>query len=131
MDARDIIKVGQRAERLLTVREDLTVGHFVAGMPAVYATPMMILEMEMASGDAIHASLPPGFVTVGTMVNIRHLAATAVSRVVRTTAEVIEVKAKFIIFAVEAYDGDRKIGDGTHGRGLINLAEFEARFGAV
>ena len=53
MDARDIIKIGMSAERTLVVPPERTVGHFVPGMPMVYATPMMILEMEMASGDAI------------------------------------------------------------------------------
>ena len=53
MDARDIIKIGMSAERTLIVPPERTVGHFVPGMPMVYATPMMILEMEMTSGDAI------------------------------------------------------------------------------
>ena len=48
MDARDIIKVGMSAERTLIVPIERTVGHFVPNMPMVYATPMMILEMEMA-----------------------------------------------------------------------------------
>ena len=53
MDARDVIKIGMSAERTLVVPPERTVGHFVPDMPMVYATPMMILEMEMASGDAI------------------------------------------------------------------------------
>ena len=55
MDARDVIKIGMSAERTLVVPPERTVGHFVPGMPMVYATPMMILEMEMASADAIAA----------------------------------------------------------------------------
>ena len=86
MDARDVIKVGMSAERSLIVPPDRTVGHFVPGMPMVYATPMMILEMEMASGDAIRDCLQPGWVTVGTEVDIRHLAASPVGAVVRTFA---------------------------------------------
>jgi fluoroacetyl-CoA thioesterase len=66
MDARDVIKVGMSAERSLVVPADRTVGHFVPGMPMVYATPMMILEMELASADAIKACLESGWVTVGT-----------------------------------------------------------------
>ena len=78
MDAREVIKVGMSAERTLVVPPERTVGHFVPHMPMVYATPMMILEMEMAAGDAISAHLQPGWVTVGTEVDIRHLAATPV-----------------------------------------------------
>lgn len=131
MDARDFIKIGMSAERLLTVTHDLTVQHVVPTMPAVYGTPMMILEMEMTSGDAITPHLPAGWVTVGTEVNIRHLAATPVGRVVRTTARVIEVERRVVRFEVEAFDGDRKIGDGRHGRGLVNTADFNTRFGVV
>src|ERR1700675_4569890 len=78
MDARDVIKIGMSAERTLIVPSERTVGHFLPGMPMVYATPMMILEMEMTSGDAINGYLEPGWVTVGTEVDIRHLAASPV-----------------------------------------------------
>ncbi|MGB3448144.1 MAG: hotdog domain-containing protein [Xanthobacteraceae bacterium] len=131
MDARDFIKPGMSAERLLTVTHDLTVQHVVPTMPAVYGTPMMILEMELTSGDAIASSLPAGWVTVGTEVNIRHLAATPVGHQVRTNARVIEVLRRVVRFEVEAFDGDRKIGDGRHGRGFINMADFNERFGVV
>ncbi|MCB1413886.1 MAG: thioesterase family protein [Xanthobacteraceae bacterium] len=131
MDARDIIRIGMSAERLLTVTPELTVKHWVPHMPAVYGTPMMILEMELASGDAIAPYLPQGWVTVGTEVNIRHLAATPVGRVVRATSRVIEVEPRVVRFEVEAFDGDRRIGDGRHGRGLVNTADFSARFGVV
>ena len=60
-----------RAERTLVVPPERTVGHFVPGMPMVYATPMMILEMEMAAGDAIRGLLENGWVTVGTEVDIK------------------------------------------------------------
>ena len=92
MDAREIIKVGMSAERILVVPPERTVGHFVSHMPMVYATPMMILEMEMASGDAIAAVLEQGWVTVGTEVDIRHLAATPVGATVRTTSRVPTIK---------------------------------------
>ena len=87
MDARDFIKIGMSAERTLVVPAERTVGHFVPGMPMVYATPMMILEMEMASGDAIRAYLQPGWVTVGTEVDIRHLGASLVGATVRDHGE--------------------------------------------
>src|SRR6266496_3077131 len=87
MDAREIIKVGMSAERTLVVPPERTVGHFVPGMPMVYATPMMILEMELTAGDAINKYLAPGWITVGTEVDIRHLAASLVGATVRTTAK--------------------------------------------
>jgi fluoroacetyl-CoA thioesterase len=129
MDARNFIKIGMSAERTLVVPPERTVGHFVPGMPMVYATPMMILEMEMASGDAIKRYLESGWVTVGTEVDIRHLAATPVGARVRTTARVIAVERRVIRFEVEAFDDTRRIGAGRHARGLVNVEAFTKRLG--
>jgi fluoroacetyl-CoA thioesterase len=90
---------------------------------------MMILHMEMASGSAIASQLPKGFVSVGMDVKVRHLAATPVGRRVGAISRVIKIDPKSVVFEVEAWDGDRKIGDGTHRRGIINVREFEKRFG--
>jgi fluoroacetyl-CoA thioesterase len=130
MDARQVITIGMSAERILVVPPERTVGHFVPGMPMVYATPMMILEMEMTSGDAINRHLAPGWVTVGTEVDIRHLAASPVGATIRTTAQVVAVERRVIRFEVAAFDGARKIGDGRHARGLVNVESFKKRFGA-
>src|SRR5216684_7724513 len=129
MDALDNITIGLTAEKTVTVTSAMTVGHFVAHMPQVYATPMMILHMEMASGSAIASYLPEGFVSVGMDVKVRHLAATPVGRTVRAISRVIRIDPKSVVFEVEARDGDRKIGDGTHRRGIVNVLEFEKRFG--
>jgi len=126
MGVLDNVAIGMTAETTTTVSPEMTVGHFVADMPQVYATAMMILHMEMASGAAIASHLPEGFVSVGMDVKVRHLAATPVGRTVRAIARVLEIDRKF---EVEAWDGNRKIGDGTHRRGIVNVAEFEKRYG--
>jgi predicted thioesterase len=129
MNALAKVTMGMSAHKTVTVTPEMTVGHFVADMPQVYATPMMILHMEVASGSAIARHLPAGFVSVGMDVKIRHLAATPVGHTVRATARVLEIDRKSVVFEVEAWDGDRKIGDGTHRRGVVNVVEFEKRFG--
>ena len=129
MRALDNVTVGMTAEKTVTVTSEMTVGHFVAQMPQVYATPIMILHMEMASGSAIASHLAEGFVSVGMDVKVRHLAATPVGRTVRAISRVIQIDPKSVVFEVEAWDGDRKIGDGTHRRGIVNVLEFEKRFG--
>jgi fluoroacetyl-CoA thioesterase len=129
MDARDFIRIGMSAERVLVVPPERTVGHFVPHMPMVYATPMMILEMEMTSGDAINKFIEPGWVTLGTEVDIRHLAATPVGAQVRTTARVIAVERRVIRFEVEAFNDQRRIGEGRHARGLVNVEAFTKRLG--
>jgi predicted thioesterase len=129
MNTLEYITIGMSAEKTVTVTSEMTVGHFVTNMPQVYATPMMILHMEMASGSAIASHLPEGFVSVGMEVNVRHLAATPVGRTVRAISRVTWLDLKSVVFDVEAWDGIRKIGDGTHRRGIVNVAEFERRFG--
>ncbi len=131
MDARAVITIGMSAERILVVPPERTVGHILPGMPMVFATPMMILEMELACGDAIAACLEPGWVTVGTEVDIRHLAASPVGATVRTIARVAAVERRVIRFEVAAFDGERRIGEGRHARGLVNLEAFNKRLGAM
>jgi predicted thioesterase len=129
MDAIDHLTIGMRAEIRLVVTREMTIRHFVPGLPYVYATPMMVLHMEMAAGSAIADALPAGFVSVGMEVNIRHLAATPIGSTVRAIARVSAVGAKSVVFDVEAWNDLRKIGEGTHRRGIVNFREFEQRFG--
>jgi fluoroacetyl-CoA thioesterase len=123
------IRLGMTAEKTVTVTPEMTVGHFVANMPQVYGTPMMILHMEMAAGSSIASHLTEGFISVGMDVKVRHLAATPVGRTVRAVSRVVQIDPTSVTFEVEAWDGDRKIGDGTHRRGIVNMVEFEKRFG--
>ena len=116
------------AEKVVTVTSEMTVGHFVANMPHVYATPMMILDMEMASGFAIASHLPEGFVSVGMDVKVRHLAATPVGRTVRAISRV-SISSPRAWCSRSSRDGDRNIGDGSHRRGIVNVLKFEERFG--
>jgi fluoroacetyl-CoA thioesterase len=74
--------------------------------------------------------LPAGWATVGSEVNVRHLAPTPVGRTVVTTACVLEVSGRGLLFSVEAHDGLRKVGEGTHRRGVVNLESFARRIAA-
>jgi fluoroacetyl-CoA thioesterase len=123
------VQAGMTGRAEVIVTRDLTVGAHVEGMPLVYATPMMIMLMEVASGSAVRGHLPPGWVSVGAEVNVRHLAPTPVGRTVVATARVLGVEGRSVLFAVEAHDGERKIGEGTHRRGAVNLESFARRFG--
>ena len=123
------VQVGMTGRKQEVVTRDLTVGAHVEGMPLVYGTPMMIMLMEKASGLAVAGRLPRGWVTVGAEVDIRHLAPTPIGRTVAATAQVVEVKGRSVLFAVEAHDGDRKIGEGMHRRGAVNLHSFAKRHG--
>ena len=124
------VRVGMTGRKEVVVTRELTVGAHVDGMPFVYGTPMMILAMEIASGEAVRAHLPSGWATVGSEVNIRHLAPTPMGRTVVASATVVEVAGRSLILRVEAHDGERLIGEGTHRRGVVNLESFAKRFGS-
>ena len=128
MDPINNIAVGMAAAVSIVVTPDMTVGRFVPGMPQVYATPMMILHMEMAAGLAVAAALPLDHVSVGMSVDIRHLAATPIGGRVRALARVKRFDARSVLFEIEAWNEAGKIGDGTHRRGIVNVPEFEKRF---
>jgi predicted thioesterase len=121
------IPIGASATTTVEVTRELTVAHFHAHMPEVYGTPMMIYLMELAAARAIEAYLPEGWVSVGAVVNISHLAATPIGFTVTARAEVVSVGARQVTFKVEAHDGVDKIGEGTHVRALVELARFEQR----
>ena len=128
MSAFDELAVGMSAEKHVIVTRELTIGHFVVGMPYVYATPMMVLHMEMAAGSAIASALPAGFISVGMEINVRHLAATPIGGSVRAIAQVTRIDDRSVFFRIEAWNDARKIGEGTHRRGIVNIREFEKRF---
>ena len=121
------VEIGMIGRKEEIVTRELTVGGHVPDMPFVYGTPMMIMAMEIASALAVKPHLPAGWVTVGSEVNIRHLAPTPVGRTVVATARVIEISGRSVLFAVEAHDGERKIGDGRHRRGAVHMEKFAER----
>ena len=99
-------------------------------LPPVLATPVMIMMMENAALNAIRPFLEPGESAVGTMVNIRHLAATPVGQSVRAEAEVTKVAGRLIEFAVAASDETETIGSGTHERVVIDVKRLAQRLAA-
>lgn len=124
------IPIGASASEQVAVTYELTVARHAPGMPEVYATPMMIYLMEIASARAIQPLLPPGWLSVGTEVNVRHLSATPIGLVVTASARVIEVSERNVTFRVEAHDGVELIGEGTHSRMLVDLERFNLRVAA-
>jgi predicted thioesterase len=125
-----VIPIGASASEQVTVTRELTVAHFAPHMPEVYGTPLMIYLMELASAHAVTPFLPAGWVSVGTEVSVKHLAATPVGFLVTASATVISVAGRSVSFAVQAHDGVELIGQGTHVRALVDLDRFNARVGS-
>ncbi|HEY5280914.1 MAG TPA: thioesterase family protein [Pseudolabrys sp.] len=99
-------------------------------LPQVFATPMMVTIMENAALNAIRDYLEPGESAVGTIVNVRHLAATPVGHQVTATAVVTKVDGRRIEFDVSARDEIEEIGVGTHERVLVDMARLDKKLAA-
>ena len=93
----------------------------------VFATPAMVALMEEAASLSVAPYLNEGETTVGTALNIRHNAATALGRTVRAESELIGVEGRKLVFKVAAFDEASEIGEGEHTRAIVNREKFLAR----
>jgi fluoroacetyl-CoA thioesterase len=119
------IPLGAKGSFTLLVEPEHLANRFKDAMlPPVLATPVMIMVMENAALNAIRRYLEPGETAVGTAVDIRHLAATSLGRLVTGAAEVTKVDGRRVEFAVRASEGEKEIGVGTHRRAVIDIARF-------
>src|SRR5471030_2125791 len=94
-------------------------------LPKVFATPMMVTAMENAALNAVRDYLDPGESCVGTLVNVRHLAATPVGHRVTAEAVVTNVDGRRIEFTVSALDEMEDIRIGTHVRMVVDMARID------
>ena len=100
--------------------QTLVCKHNVAGHVNKFSTPAMIEMMELAAIEAVHQFLEEGQTSVGFAVNIRHLAPSDIGATITAYAELTEMDRNRLTFQVEAFEGDRKIGEGTHRRAVIS-----------
>ncbi len=121
------IPLGTTATHTQVVAFEQTVQHHYPEMPPVFGTPYLILAMEVAATVAVQPFLPEGWLSVGTMVDILHLAATPVGATVTATAKLVEADGYVFTFEVEAHDGTELIGRGRHARAAIDMARFMKR----
>jgi len=99
-------------------------------LPKVFATPMMVTAMENAALNAVRDYLDPGESAVGTLVNVRHIAATPAGHQVTAEAVVTKVEGRRIEFTVRARDEIEEIGHGTHERMVVDMARIDQRLAA-
>jgi len=121
------IPVGTKGESQLLVTSENAINFLGMEGARVLSTPRMIGQMEWTCRQSVQPLLEAGHDTVGTHVNVAHLAAAPLGMTVRFTAEVIGVEGRRIRFRVEAWDEKEKIGEGTHERTVINVAKFATR----
>ena len=121
------IEVGLAGSAALVVAEEHTAPRVGSGRIHVLATPVMINLIEAAALEAVERLLPPGHQSLGTLLNVRHIAATPVGMRVTARAEVVAVEGRTIRFRVAAHDERELIGEGEHERVVVNVAKFDQR----
>jgi len=121
------IPAGLKGEHRRRVTDEIAINFLGLEGARVLATPAMIGLLEMTCRDSILPLLDTGFDSVGTEVNVKHLAATPMGMEVTFTSEVITVDDRRIRFKVAAFDEKEQIADGTHERFVINVERFAKR----
>ena len=124
------VPIGATHEENILVTGDLAIDFLGLEGARVLATPHMIGWMERTCRNLLLPYLETGYDSVGTEVNVRHLAAAPMGMSVTFRAEVIAVNERRVNFRVEAADEKEKIGEGTHERAIINIAKFATRLAA-
>ncbi|MBZ5601618.1 MAG: thioesterase family protein [Acidobacteriia bacterium] len=121
------ISVGLKGELRRRVTDDIAINFLGLDGARVLATPAMIMLLEMTCRDSILPHLDAGFDSVGTEVNVKHLAATPMGWEARFESEVIAVDDRRIRFKVAAFDDKEQIAEGTHERFVIHVERFAKR----
>lgn len=118
---------GLTGQATMTVGTRDTAPRVGSGRIAVLATPIMINLIEEAALAAVEQHLEPGQQSLGTRLDVSHIAATPVGMTVTATAELVSVDGRALSFRVEARDERDLIGEGTHDRVVVTAEKFEAR----
>ena len=123
------VRVGATKERTITVSSNQTTSFLWEG-ENVLSTPSMIAEMEETSRLLLKEQVlsDPEWDSVGTIVDVKHLAATPVGVEVTFRSMVVSVEGRKVVFEVQARDRLEKVGEGRHERFIINVPRFRARF---
>lgn len=121
------MEVGIKGKKERIVPYEQTAEYISSGLLPVFATPCMIQFMEETARISVESYLAEGQSTVGTSVNIKHLASTFVGCKVTCESELIEIDRRRLVFSVKVYDEKELLGEGTHERFIIDNAKFIAR----
>lgn len=121
------IEIGLIGEQHTIVTPELTAQALGSGSLPVYATPALVALMEAAAVAALAPHLDADQSSVGTGLDIKHIAATPIGHAVRARAEVIAVDGRTVTFQVQGWDQQELIGEGSHTRVIISVERFMAR----
>ena len=118
------LDIGIKGSSSCTVTLNDTAKALGSGGLDVLSTPKLIALMENAALLSVRPYLEEGSDTVGTLLNVKHLAATPVGMTVRAEAELIEIDRRRLVFSVKAWDEVELVGEGTHERFIVDMEKF-------
>ena len=101
-----------------------------SGSLEVLATPKMLALIEKAAADLLEKNLPQEFTSVGTLLNVEHIAPTPVGMKISAKVEISAVEGRKIIFKVAAFDEVGEIGRGSHERFIVDRKKFQEKANA-
>ena len=121
-----MLQLGIKGKQTVTVTHEQTAAHYGSGALEVFATPAMVALLEETAWRSVQPYLEEGQATVGTRVDIRHLAATPLGGKVTCESELVEVDRRRLVFKVTVTDENTKVGQGIHERFVIQSDKFLA-----
>jgi fluoroacetyl-CoA thioesterase len=124
---KQVPRIGLSGQQVITVGPENRISFVDGRMPAVLATPWLIAYLEYTARDALATCLEDHERSVGTMVDVEHLAPAPEGFTVTCRARVILVSGKVITFQVDAHDGVEPIARGIHKRAVIDVDRFARR----
>ena len=119
-----MLETGIKGKQILTVDRTNTADAYGSGELSVFATPAMIALMEYTASQSVASELEDGQSTVGTLVDVKHVAATPVGMQVTCISELTEIDRRRLVFRVTASDACGLIGEGLHERFIIDKEKF-------
>ena len=119
-----MLSVGIKGNLERTVTEDLTAEALGSGLLPVFATPAAVALAEETAWRSVAGELEEGQDTVGTLMELAHIAATPLGMKVRCETELVEVDRRKLVFTVKIYDEKETVADGRHERFIIDNAKF-------
>jgi len=118
------METGIKNKKELTVTDELTAAKMGSGLAPVYATPCMIALIEGTAAESVEPFLEEGQGTVGTKVEVSHLAATPIGMKVWCETELVGIDRKKLVFEASVYDESGLVGKGRHERFIIDNERF-------
>ena len=122
-----MLEVGLLGKQEIVVTEEQTAKVYGSGSLRVFGTPAMIALMENTALKSVAPYIGEGNGTVGTQLNVKHVAATPVGMKVTCETKLVEVEGRRLVFEVKAYDECGLIGEGTHERFIVAEEKFQAK----